>query len=188
MRSSIARLIGASSITLLLTTAMPAYAQGPSDLEIRVNKSSFATRLGGSITFEVVLTNASSTTVGRMTGHLMIVDPEKGKPLDPEDWTSRIAQRAGPLKGGSSQTLRWLVRPVAEGTFAMFVVLVSAAPASDSRVQTSPVVPLSVGLSNVNSGPAIPVSVGVPLALGALQLTQLARIRRTRRKRGPARS
>lgn len=153
-------------------------ASGVENLEIDAKPRSFSTYLGRTVTLEVSLTNASPSSSGPMTAHLMIVDPAGGKPLDPEDWTDAIAQKVSPIEAGGVSRFRWVVSPIAQGEFGLFVIVVPAFSKGGEVPLSSAVVPLSVGSPRASLGMAIPVAATVPSLLAAVLLGQVLAIKR----------
>lgn len=168
-------------MTVLLCGSSSTWASRSGNLEIDAKPRSFSTYLGSTVTFEVTLTNASRSSSGPMTAHLMIVDPDEGKPLDPEDWTVAIAKELSPIAAGGVSRLEWVVRPIAEGEFALFVTVVPAFPKGGEVPLSSTVVPISVGPPRASLGMAIPVAATVPVLLAAVLLGQVLAIRRKRK-------
>lgn len=164
---------------LLFTTVVVAQlhaglASAQEALEIRVQPTSVNTTLGKDVTLTVHLTNSSKSQAPSMTAHLMIVDPDGGLPLDPEDWTSEISRKVGPLEPGESASLEWIIRPIMEGAHAMFVVVVPVDPRENVALRSSVIVPISIGASQADLGLAVPVAIGMPILICVVIVSQMA--------------
>jgi hypothetical protein len=155
------------------------------ELEIRVQPASVNTTLGEDFTLTVHLTNSSQTQTPSMTAHLMIVDPDEGLPLDPEDWTDEIAQKVDRLEAGESTRLEWIIHPILEGASAMFVVLVPVDPQPSVAPRSSVIVPISIGSSEADLGLLFPVAIGVPALIGFVLASQMVLERRRRHRQAP---
>ena len=166
--------------TVVVAQLHTGLASAQEALDIRVQPTSVNTTLGEDLTLTVYLTNSSKTPTPLMTAHLMIVDPDEGFPLDPEDWTNEITRKVSPLEAGESTNLEWIIRPIMEGAHAMFVVLVPADPRANALPRSSVIVPISVGPSQADLRLAVPVAIGMPMLIGIVIVIQIALDRRRR--------
>jgi len=156
----------------------PADAQTSDTVSITVEASEPQLVLGESLDLVVTVTNNSSMMLSSGVAHLDVTDPTQVRSVDPEDWTTKLSIPMGDLAPGRQVTIGWSLRPIAAGTFAAYVAVLT--PGSDN-IWISRAVSIEVtDHRSLNPGGILPTTIGVPALVGALLLFQVLRNRRRR--------
>jgi len=168
-------------IGLLLFVLAPVTGarNSPTDatVSVQISKESAALAAAEWMEFDTVLRNNGATATPPLVVHLAIAALEKGRYVDPEDWSPQRTQYLPPLQPGESVRLPWRLLALNEGAFVTFVTVVSAeesfppAVSASLRLQVAPddILPLK---------DVIPVAAVVPLFPLALLVFAVAHTRR----------
>jgi len=93
---------------------------------LEISKNSAELTAGDWLEFNTVLRNNGSTATPELVAHLNIAALNKGRYVDPEDWSLERTQYVPPIQPHESLKLKWKVHALIEGNFATFVTIVSA--------------------------------------------------------------
>lgn len=165
-----------------LFVAVPAAIAVPVP-RVSVSPQTQQAEVGKQFTVTATITNVGDRATSPLTAHLEIVDPTRAGTVDAEDWVADLNTPVGALAPGASGTVRWRLRPIAGGRFAVYVVALpeSAGRAPGEGVVASSAIPVDVReVRTLNAGGALPVSLAVPAAL----IVGLALVRMRRRRLG----
>lgn len=155
----------------MLFLASPALAQAPeSELQIDIDKAHEMLLTGQELEFhtEVSYQGTAATSAPFIVAMNIINLEGDGDPVDPEDWSPERTQYIDGLGQGDSIDLTWVVNPILEGDYMVYMVVVPEpdGPGATSQPVTSSGVHLTVEQSaSINPGGILPVAVGVPLFL-----------------------
>lgn len=91
-----------------------------------------------------------------------------GDPVDPEDWSPERTQYIDALAKGESADLTWVVNPILEGDYMVYMVVIPEPDGSD--VTSQPVASSGIHLTveqstGINPGGVLPIAIGIPLLL-----------------------
>lgn len=148
-------------------------------VSVQINKDSASLIAGDWVEFNTVLQNNGTTATPPLVAHLNIAAVEKGRYVDPEDWSPERTQYLEPIQPGDSIRLNWKVHALVKGNFASFVTIVSPEKSFVPVVSSS----LFIHVKPDNILPmaeVIPVVAVVPIFPLALLLVSIARARRRR--------
>jgi hypothetical protein len=155
----------------------PAPAAG-ANVDLSMTRTRVATELGDEFSFASTITNAQRVALSGLVAHLNVVSWDRGVYVDPEDWSAERTRYLPALAPGGSARIRWTVKAVNGGHFAVYVVVLdgrrpAAGPSVDVRVAEH---------KTLDAGGALPLAVGVPALLAAV----MAGVRLRRRLSAPA--
>jgi hypothetical protein len=170
-----------AAAALALPAAEAAAAQS---VRLSVSPARVSTRLGDKFDFSTRVTNTGRSALDGWIAHLNVVSLTRDVYVDPEDWSAERTKYLPRLRPGASATLRWRVKAVSAGQFAVYSVLLPGrigAPAL-SAPSVSPAQQVRASEHrNLNPGGALPLSLGVPALLGVALLALRARRRQPAR-------
>ena len=167
---------------LLILGLVPAktFAQNTSPdsiVSVQINKDSASLIAGDWVEFNTILQNNGTTATPPLVAHLNIAAVEKGRYVDPEDWSPERTQYLEPIQPADSIRLHWKVHALVKGNFASFVTIVSPEESFVPVVSSS----LLIHVKPDNILPlaeVIPVVTVVPVFPLALLLFSVAQARR----------
>lgn len=121
---------------------------------------------GDWVEFSTVLQNDGTTATPALVAHLNIAALDKGRYVDPEDWSPERTRYVAPIAPGDSTRLAWRVHALIEGSYAAFVTVVSAdrsfAPVAGSLlvIQAEPdrILPLGEVIPTASLVPVFPLA------------------------------
>ena len=96
---------------------------------------------------------------------------DAGAVVDPEDWSPERTQYIDSLASGQSATLDWIINPIMEGNFMVYMVLIPEGASTDTtfHLVASPAIHVTVapftGLSSTN---ILPIVITEPILLLAV--------------------
>jgi hypothetical protein len=166
-------------------TAFPFYAavaaEAPAPAPVTITQDS-ATRsavVGERFSLTSTVKNAGTEPVTGLVAHLDIVSLDPDVYVDPEDWSSNRTKYLTDVAPGDSLSLPWTVQAVSDGTFVVYVALVT--PDGGSAVTNGPAVRVDVASRRtINAGGIVPVALAVPAVLVAMLVAVRYRRRRLR--------
>jgi hypothetical protein len=179
LRVAFACLLVAGTTLTAPPVAAQASASRSAPVELSLDRARVSMRLGNSVTFSSTIVNSGRTRASGLVAHLNIVSLTRGVYVDPEDWSEQRTRYLPPLDAGGSATIRWKVKAVNRGRFAVYVVVFgdegpraalgggAVSPALDVRVAER---------RTLNSGGVVPLALGVPALVALLGLA--VRLRR----------
>lgn len=139
-------------------------------LQLSIDTEAREVKTGDAVEYNTHVTNSGVMTSPPLIVAMNIVNihPE-GDVVDPEDWSPQRTQYIDALTPGESASHHWVIDPILDGDFMVYMVLI---PAPSSGGSTSvPVVTSGMHLTvtpftRFNPWDVLPYAIGVPLFLG----------------------
>ncbi|HET9590322.1 MAG TPA: ABC transporter permease subunit [Anaerolineales bacterium] len=163
--------IAGLAVTSLL--ASPAHALQEDDgLSISIGGGSKRVRMGEKVEINTVITNNTSAASTHLIVAMNIINlDETGEAVDPEDWSPERTQYIGSLAAGETVDLEWIVNPILEGDFIMYLALIPEP--SNTQAISHPVASSGIHLTVTPfTGPKsrniLPLVIGEPVLLLAI--------------------
>jgi hypothetical protein len=158
----------------LAGAVVPAVARADATLEVAQSPARVSTRLGDEFRFTTTVSNRGAAVLSGLVAHLNIASWDRDVYVDPEDWSSQRTRYLAPLAPGQSREIRWTVKAVNPGHFAIYAAVLdhrrpAAGPELDVRVTER---------RTINSGGVLPLALAVPGLLGLAMVG--VRLRRPR--------
>jgi ABC-2 type transport system permease protein len=150
--------------------ASPGGRQSMDGLQLSIDTEAREVKTGDAVEYNTHVTNSGVMTSPPLIVAMNIVNihPE-GDVVDPEDWSPQRTQYIDALTPGESASHHWVIDPILDGDFMVYMVLI---PAPSSGGSTSvPVVTSGMHLTvtpftRFNPWDVLPYAIGVPLFLG----------------------
>jgi ABC-2 type transport system permease protein len=172
------RAIGLSMIAGLMVASLlvsPVYAfQGDQNegYAISINNDYHQVKVGEKIEVGTAITNHTSQSSPRLIVAMNVINlDDAGAVVEPEDWSPKRTQYINSLEAGQSATLDWIINPIMEGDFMVYMVLIpeTASAETTSQPVASPGIHVTVtpfaGLSSMN---ILPIVIAEPIILLAI--------------------
>ena len=162
-------------IQFLLGSPVHAFQGQPGeDFVISIDNDYELVKTGETLEIDTRITNVSSQTSPALIVAMNVINLDtQGEVVDPEDWSPSRTQYIDSLPSGRSVDLGWIINPILEGDFMVYMTLI-AQPESmkaTSHPVASPGIHLTVAPFNrIEPGGVIPMAIGEPLFLIALIL------------------
>jgi hypothetical protein len=185
--AKIARIFGLSGLLGLIIVSLllvsPAYAvQAGENLSITIDTESEQVKTGDSVEFNTIVTNHSAESAPSFIVAMNVINLNAtGDVVDPEDWSPQRTQYLPTLAPGQSVTQSWIIHPILEGNFMVYMVLIPQPEgiAATSRPVASSGIHLTVApFTRLNPGGVLPVAIGGPTLLLAISFLVYRRRRR----------
>jgi hypothetical protein len=164
---------------LVLAAALMAVTPGPT---VTLEPERITATVGQVLTVESVIANPGTVATDRMVAHLNVASLD-GVYVDLEDWSADVTRVVEPVPAGGDTSLDWEFQAVNAGSFAVYVTVLPAGPASAGKGPLIASDPVHVTVSQrrtLDTAGALPVAIAVPVLLGAIALAGQLRNRRTR--------
>ena len=147
------------------------------NLTISLDTEYRETFTGDKIEFTTVVTNNSTNPSTALILAMNIINLDaNGDVVDPEDWSPERTQYLESLASGESSTRTWIVTPIFEGDYLIYIVVI---PTPESQEATSQPISSS-GLhltinagTGLNPGGVLPLLIGIPVVLITILLVLL---------------
>lgn len=172
------RSIGLLTITGLMAASLlvsPVYAFQGNQAEgytISINNDYQQVKVGERIEVGTAITNNTSQASPPLIVAMNVINlDDAGAVVDPEDWSPERTQYIASLGSGQAATLDWIINPIMEGNFMVYMVLIpeTAAVETTSHPVASPGIHLTVfpfpGLKSTN---ILPIVIAEPIILLAI--------------------
>jgi ABC-type transport system involved in cytochrome c biogenesis permease component len=163
---------GLTAASLLVS---PVYAFQGNQAEgyaISINADYHQVKVGEKIEVGTAITNYTSQSSPPLVVAMNVINlDDAGAVVDPEDWSPERTQYIESLESGQSASLDWIINPIMEGNFVVYMVLIPEAASADTTIQlvASPSIHLTVapftGLSSIN---ILPIVIAEPIILLAI--------------------
>jgi hypothetical protein len=172
------RAVGLSVIAGLIAVSLlasPAYAfQGEQagGLDISIDSEYKLLKTGDKVEFNTVVTNSTPEASPPLTVAMNIINlDEAGDAVDPEDWSPERTQYINSLAPGKSADLEWIIHPILEGEFMVYMTLIPQPARAETT--THPVASSGIHLTvtpftRLNRGGVLPFAIGEPILLLAI--------------------
>ncbi|MEJ2193422.1 MAG: ABC transporter permease subunit [Ignavibacteriaceae bacterium] len=139
-------------------------------VEISVNMNAKTVNTGDKINFNTTVKYSGTTEESSpMIVAMNIINLEgEGDPVDPEDWSPERTQYLEPLAPGESVSLSWIITPILEGDYIVYMVLVPepAGAEQTSHPISSSGIHLTVNaFTKINPGGILPIVIIEPIVL-----------------------
>ena len=126
-------------------------------------------KMGDTIEVGTAITNNTAQVSPPLIVAMNVINlDEAGEVVDPEDWSPERTQYIDSLESGQSTTLNWIINPILEGNFMVYMVLIPQTESAKTTSQpvASPGVHLTVTpLAGLKSGSILPILIGEPIVL-----------------------
>jgi len=137
---------------------------------ISVNMNAKTVNTGDKINFSTkVVYSGTNDESSPMIVAMNIINLEgEGDPVDPEDWSPERTQYLEPLAPGESINLSWIITPILEGDYIVYMVLVPEPGGADetSHPISSSGIHLTVNaFTRINPGGILPIVIIEPIVL-----------------------
>jgi ABC-2 type transport system permease protein len=172
------RAIGLSLIAGLLVVPLltsPAYAfQGEptEDFVISIHNDYELVKTGEKVEFNTLITNNGSQTSPALIVAMNVINLDtQGDVVDPEDWSPQRTQFIHSLPAGQSADLDWIINPILEGEFMVYMTLIPqpAATKTTSHPVASSGIHLTVApFAGLKPAGVLPIAIGESLLLLAI--------------------
>jgi len=172
------RAIGLSMIAGLLflsLLASPVHAfqgQSTEDFAISIDNDYELVKTGDKVEFNTLITNNGSQTSPTLLVAMNVINLDtQGEVVDPEDWSPQRTQFIHSLPAGQSANLDWVMHPMLEGNFMVYMTLIPQ-PAS-MQTTSHPVASSGIHLTvapftRLNRAGVIPLAIGESVFLLAI--------------------
>ena len=152
--------VRAGAAVMLIAAAIAAPDAGAA--HVSMSRAHVATRIGEDFGFESSITNPTHAPVSGLIAHLDVVSKDADVYVDPEDWSSERTRYLPAIPPGRSAAIRWKVKAVNSGRFAVYVVVLGR-----GHPTTGPALDVSVAQrTTIDSGGVVPLAIGVPALVG----------------------
>jgi ABC-2 type transport system permease protein len=172
------RTIGLSGFTALLLVSLlaspvHAFQDPPSDdFAIAIDNDYELVKTGDKVEFNTLITNHTSQISPALIVAMNVINLDaQGEIVDPEDWSPQRTQLIHPLPAGQSADLDWIINPVLEGDFMVYLTLIPqpASTQSTSHPVASSGIHLTVApFTRLNRTGIIPLAIAEPFLLLAI--------------------
>lgn len=137
-------------------------ARAASGVSLRLDRSAVSTRLGDSFSFTTTVANEGSKPLPGLIVHLNVLSVRSSTYVDPEDWSTHRTRYLAPLPAGGSVEVRWPLKAVSSGSFAIYVAVLARSGGARPAT-TGPTLRLTVaGRRTLDSGGILPLALSVP--------------------------
>jgi hypothetical protein len=159
-------------ISLLASPAHAFQGEREDNFSISIDSDYELVKTGDKVEFKTVVTNSTPESSPPLMVAMNIINlDEAGDVVDPEDWSPERTQYINSLAPGKSADLEWIINPILEGEFMVYMVLIPE-PAS-SETTTHPVASSGIHLTvtpftRLNRGGVLPIAIGEPILLLAI--------------------
>jgi ABC-2 type transport system permease protein len=165
--------IVAGTVTVV-SMASPVHAFQAESLVISVDSQYMHLKSGDEVEFDTMIANNTSVDAASLVVAMNIINlDETGEVVDPEDWSPERTQYIDSLESGETAEMNWIINPILEGDFLVYIVLVPYPSSAETTSQpvASPGIHLSVmPFSGTKTAGVLPVAIGQPIALLAITL------------------
>jgi ABC-2 type transport system permease protein len=140
-----------------------------SPIQIAIDLEYKTVKTGEQIEFTTIISNTGSEETPDMIVAMNLVNIGEGEPVDPEDWSPERNQDVTALAPGESVDQNWIVNPILEGDYMVYMVVIPEPDGPDATSQ--PVVTSGVHLTIAgsattgSSNSVLPLAIGMPVAL-----------------------
>jgi ABC-type multidrug transport system permease subunit len=172
-RSAIGLLVIAGLLVVSLLLTSPVYAfQGNQDLLISIDGDYQLVKVGDKVEFDTIISNSGLKASPSLIIAMNIINLDAiGEIVDPEDWSPERTQYIDSLAPGSSADLGWIIHPIQEGNFMVYMVLIPEP--SSAETATHPVASSGIHLTvtpftRLKPKGVLPFAIGEPLFLLAI--------------------
>ena len=161
-------IIAALAVASLLVS--PVYAFQGNQAEgyaISINNDNHQVKVGEMIKVGTAITNNTTQASPPLIVAMNVINlDDAGAIVDPEDWSPERTQYIDSLETGQSASLDWIINPIMEGNFMVYMVLI---PETPSRLVASPGIHLTVTpFSSLVSINILPIVIAEPIILLAI--------------------
>jgi len=173
--AKVRRVIGLWVISGLMTVSLlatPVYAlQGdqPKGFVISIDNDYQQVKMGDTIEVGTAITNNTPLSSPPLIVAMNVINLEDaGEVVDPEDWSPERTQYIDSLKPGQTVLLDWIINPILQGNFMVYMVLIpeTASAENTSYAVASSGVRLTVTpFSEFKTRGVLPIVIGEPILL-----------------------
>jgi ABC-2 type transport system permease protein len=164
-----------AGLTVASLLVSPVYAFQGDQTEgyaISINNDNHQVKVGEKIEVGTAITNHTSQSSPPLVVAMNVINlDDTGAVVDPEDWSPERTQYIDSLESGQAATLDWIINPIMEGNFIVYMVLIpeTASVETTSQLVASPGIHVTVtplaGLSSTN---ILPIVIAEPILLLAI--------------------
>lgn len=162
----------AAIIALLIVQNPPtatALQMSESPFQITIDTLYKELKTGDEMDFSTLVTYSGEDGSPPLIVAMNIVNLEgEGDPVDPEDWSPERTQYIDSIAPGGSVDLQWVVNPILEGDYMVYMVIIPEpdGPQESSQPVVSPGIHLTVEqFTSLNPSGVLPFAIGIPLIL-----------------------
>lgn len=163
---------GALMASLLISPVYAFQGNQSEKYSISINNNAHQVKVGDRIEVGTAITNNSAQSSPPLVIAMNVINlDDAGAVVDPEDWSPERTQYIDSLASGQSATLDWIINPIMEGNFMVYMVLIpeTASVETTSQPIASPGIHVTVtpfaGLSSIN---ILPIVIAEPIILLAI--------------------
>jgi ABC-2 type transport system permease protein len=166
-------MIAGLTVASLLVSPVYAFQGGQAEgYAISINKDDHQVNVGEKLEVETAITNQTSQASPPLVVAMNVINlDDAGAVVDPEDWSPERTQYIDALASGQTVSLKWILNPIMEGNFMVYMVLIPERASTETtfHLVASPAIHVAVapftGLSSTN---ILPVVITEPILLMAI--------------------
>ena len=165
-------IVGLMIASLLVSPVHAFQGDQPEGYAISISNEYHQVKVGEKIEVNTAITNHNAQSSPSLVVAMNVINlDDAGAVVDPEDWSPERTQYIDSLGSGQSANLKWIINPIMEGNFMVYMVLIPEAASADttSQLVASPGIHMLVepftGLSSTN---ILPIVIAEPIILLAI--------------------
>ena len=172
-RVGLLMILGLSMVYMSVSPAHALQADQIKGFVISINNDYYhEVKLGEKIEVGTAITNQTANVSPQLIVAMNVINlDDAGAVVDPEDWSPERTQYIDALRPGQSATLDWVINPIMEGNFMVYMVLIpeTANVETTTHPVASPGIHLTVApFTGFRSSSILPIVIAEPLILLAI--------------------